>query len=159
MIVVVQHFANCERFRDYKAGLPCFAIEICLVSMNPTDRCRRIFLFNLIVAKFKHKCRVCACSLVVVRQVVDCKRFSDYKAGLSCFAIEICLFSMNPTDRYRRSFLFNLVVVKFKYKCHVCVCSLVVVRQVVNYERFRDYKAGLPVGLGWFSWAGLVGLC
>ena len=84
---------------------------------------------------------------------------SYHETGLPCFAIEICLVSMNPTDRYRRSFLFNLVVVKFKYKCHVCVCSLVVVRQVVNYERFRDYKAGLPVGLGWFSWAGLVGLC
>ena len=109
-----------------------------------TDRHRRIVLINLIVVKFKHKCRVCACSLVVVRQVVDCKRFSDYKAGLSCFAIEICLVSMNPTDRYRRSFLFNLVVVKFKYKCHVCVCSLVVVRELVDYERFRDYKAGLP---------------
>ena len=89
---------------------------------------------------------------------MDCKRFSDYKAGLSCFAIEICLVSMNPTDRYRRSFLFNLVVVKFKYKCHVCVCSLVVVRQVVNYERFRDYKAGLPVGLGWVGLVGRVWL-
>ena len=71
-------------------GLLCFAIETCLVSMNPTDRCRRIILINLIVVKFKHKCRVYACRLVVVRQFVNCKRFNDYKAGLSCFAIEMC---------------------------------------------------------------------
>ena len=50
-LVVVRELVDYERFRDYKAGIPCFVIETCLVSMSSTDRHGSSFLYNLIVAK------------------------------------------------------------------------------------------------------------
>ena len=62
--------------------------------------------FNLIVAKFEYKYRVCVCSLGVVRHIVYCERVKDYRAGVSYFVTKTRLVSTNPTDRCGRICFF-----------------------------------------------------
>ena len=85
VIVVVRHLACFERFRSYRADLSHCTNEMCLFFTIQTDRCGRVCLFDLLVAHFECECRVCVCSLVVVRHIAYCERFSDYKSGMSWF--------------------------------------------------------------------------
>ena len=62
--------------------------------------------FNLIVAKFDSKYRVCAYSLVVVRHIVYCEHFSGYGADVSCFANGMGLFSTIQTNRCGSIYFF-----------------------------------------------------
>ena len=86
--------------------MSCFSTKMCLVRISLTDRCERICFFNLIVVKFECKYRVCVCSLVVVRHIVYYERFSDFKAGVSCFSTKMRLVSINSTDRCGRIYFF-----------------------------------------------------
>ena len=70
IIVVVRHIVYCERFSGFRADESCCTTKIHLINTMQTDRCGRICLLNLIVAEFEWKCRVCACSLVVVRHCI-----------------------------------------------------------------------------------------
>ena len=87
--------------------MSCLTNKICLVSTTQTDRCGRSWLFNLIVAEFECKYRVCECSLVVVRHIVYCERFSGYREDISCFTNKMCLVSTIQTDRCGRICFFK----------------------------------------------------
>ena len=95
-----------------------------LVLFRPTDVGAFIF-FNLIVVKFECKYRVCVCSLVVVRHIVHCQCFSDYRADVSCCTTKIYLINIIQTDRCGRICLLNLIVAKIECKYRVHECSLV----------------------------------
>ena len=91
------------------------------------NRCGRICFFNLVIAEFDCKYRVCACSLVVMRHIVYCERFSGYRADVPCFMTEMFLISTIQNNRCGRIYFFPLLfsVAKFECKYRVCVCSLV----------------------------------
>ena len=74
--------------------------------------------------------------IVVVRRLYIIERFSGYRADVSCVTTKICLVSTIQTDRCGRICFLNLIVAKFECKYRVCVCSLVVVRHIIYFERF-----------------------
>ena len=53
-------------------------------------------------------------------------------------------------------FFFNLIVAKFEYKYRVCACSLVVVRHIIYFDRFRGYRADVSFG---FCFTGCLVFC
>ena len=114
ILVVVRHILYTVRFSGYRADVSCFASNICLNSTIQTNRCGRICLFNLTVAEFECKYRVCECILVVVRHIIYSERFSSYRVDVSCFTTKICLVIIIQTGRYGRICLFNLTVAQFE---------------------------------------------
>ena len=141
IIVAVRRIVHCERFSGFRADVSCCTTKIHSINTIQTNRHGRICLLNLIVAEFECKHRVCACSLVVVRQIIYCQRFSDYRADVSCCITKIYLTSAIQTGRCGRICLFNLTVAEFECKYRVCECSLVVVRRIVYSECFSCYRA------------------
>ena len=70
--------------------------------------------FNLIVAELECTCRVCAWSLFVVRHFVYFKRFSSYRADVSCCTEGMCLLVTIYTGRCGHIIFFNLFVAEFQ---------------------------------------------
>ena len=66
-----------------------------------------LLLPNLNACKY----RVCECSLVVVRHIVCCERFSCYRADVWCFTNKLYAVSTTQTDRCGRiCFYFTLLL-------------------------------------------------
>ena len=107
ILAVVRRVVYCERCSGYRVDVSCFANKMCLFSTIQTHRCGRSWLFNLIVAEFQCKYCVCECSLVVVRHIVYCERFSGHRADVSCFTNTMCVVSTIQTDRCGRICFFK----------------------------------------------------
>ena len=82
-----------------------------LIRTMQINRCGRICFFNLVVAEFDCKYSVCACSLVVVRHIVYCERFSGYRTDVSCFMTEMFLISTIQNNRCGRIYFFPYCLV------------------------------------------------
>ena len=141
IIVAVRRIVHCERFSGFRADVSCCTTKIHSINAIQTNRHGRICLLNLIVAEFECKHRVCACRLVVVRQITHCQRFSDYRADVSCCTTKIYVINTIQTDRCGRICLLDLAVAEFECKCRVCACSLVVVRHIACCECFSSHRS------------------
>ena len=70
--------------------------------------------FNLLVAELECTHRVCAWSVFVVRHFMYFKRFSSYRADVSCCTKGMCYLVTIYTGRCGHIFFFNLFVAEFE---------------------------------------------
>ena len=101
-LVVVRELVDYERFRDYKAGLPCFVIETCLVSMNSADRYRRSFYLTSLLPNvgsndhiLRHvqysMCGVHVC-MYVWHALYVCECMCMYVHVCMCVCMYVCMY-------------------------------------------------------------------
>ena len=123
VIVVVRHIVCCQRFSGFRADVSCCTTKMHLINTIHTERCGRICLINLIVAEFEWKYRVCVCSLVVVRHIIYCERFSSYRADVSCCTTKMYLISTMQTGRCGRICFFPYCLLLPKLNANIVCMS------------------------------------
>ena len=93
---------------------------MCLMSHIQTDRCERIYFFNVLVMKFECKhgdlCVKSSCDAALHY----CERFRGFKVDLSCCAANICLKSIVHTGRCGRVCLLSFLLGNLNANMVIC---------------------------------------